>query len=370
MDIARGENMIQPRKEIEGLRPYIPGKPIDDVKKEFKLDRIIKLASNENPLGCSDLAKKAVNDFLTDPGFYPDGNCSTLRDLIAHKFDVLPEQLIFGAGSDEIISMITKTYVGPGDEVITCGPTFPQYKAGTLQMGGRIIELPLTPDFRFDVQGIVAAITPNTKVIFVANPNNPTGTIINADEQTYLLEQVPSHILVVMDEAYVEYIKEATYPDTLSMLPKYDNLMMLRTFSKMYGLAAFRIGYGVGSDQIIEKINRLRNPFNVSTPAQVAAAASLNDQAFIDRTFKENEAAKKYTYEQCESLGLNYIPSFGNFVMINFNRPSEEMFLDLQKRGFIVRPGHNLGMPGYQRVSLGTLEQMTAFFNTVQEILN
>lgn len=361
--------MIHCRKEVEGLRPYIPGKSIDEVKKEYGLDTIVKLASNENPFGCSDKVKQAITDSLREAGQYPDGNCTKLRNKLAQKFNLAPDQFIFGAGSDEIISMITKTFVAPEDEVIVCAPTFPQYKAGTLQMSGTIVELPLTEDYRFDLDAMAARITNKTKILFVANPNNPTGTIITADEQLDFLKKVPEDVLVVMDEAYVEYIKDATYPDTIGLLADYKNLMVLRTFSKMYGLATFRVGYGIGHPALIEKINRVRNPFNVSTVAQAAAIAALDDTDFVDKAFKENEASKQYTYKRCDTLGLKYIPSYGNFVMIDFDRPSDKMFLELQSRGYIVRPGHALGLPGFQRVSLGTVDQMKGFFDTVESII-
>ncbi len=310
-----------------------------------------------------------LKKYLEEPGLYPDGNCTDLRNKLAQKFNLDSNQFIFGAGSDEVISMITKTYVSEGSEVITCAPTFPQYKAGTVQLGGKIIEVPLTKDYRFDLQGIIDQITDQTKIIFVANPNNPTGTIITADEQLAFIKQIPKDIIIVMDEAYVEYIKDATYPDSIPLLAQYENMMVLRTFSKMYGLASLRIGFGMGHPELIEKINRVRNPFNVSTAAQVAAVASLEDSSFVDRTYEANVESKTYTYQRCESLGLGYIKSYANFVMIDFNKPSDEMFLALQSKGYIVRPGHALGMPGYQRVSLGTKEQMKGFFDTVEAIL-
>lgn len=360
--------MINCREEVENLKPYLPGKSIDDVKKEYNLTTIVKLASNENPLGCSELAKKSIIDSLQEPSLYPDGNCTALRIKLSTKLSVTPSQLIFGAGSDEIISFITKTYISKGDEAITCSPTFPQYKAGTLQMGGIIIEVPLKNHI-YDLNGILDSITAKTKVIFIANPNNPTGTIITASEQLDFLKKVPTHILVVMDEAYNEYINDSRFPDSISLLSEYKNLMVLRTFSKMYGLASLRIGYGIAQETIIEKINRIRGPFNVTTAAQVAATAALDDQAFVTKTFEVNEASKTYSYKRCQELSLTYIETYGNFLMIDFNCPSDEMFMALQRKGFIVRPGHNLGMPGYQRVTFGTVEQMASFFDVVASIL-
>ncbi len=361
--------MIKYRKEVENLRPYIPGKSIDEVKQTYGLTHIVKLASNENPLGCSELAKQSIIESLKEPSYYPDGNCTALREKLAKKYNLNPNQFIFGAGSDEIINMIAKTYVAKDDEVITGDITFPQYKAGTLQMGGKIIEVPLKAH-TFDLDGILKRITEHTRVIFIANPNNPTGTMVNAAKQLDFLNQVSGDILVVMDEAYVEYIRDSNFPQTISLLHQYPNLMVLRTFSKMYGLASMRIGFGIGHEDVIEKINRIRGPFNVTTAAQVAAVAALDDEAFVQRTYEVNEASKAYTYTRCHELNLSYIETYGNFVMIDFGRPSPEMFEALQSQGYIVRPGHNLGMPGYQRVTLGTEEQMVAFFDVVESILN
>jgi len=361
--------MIKYRKEVEGLRPYIPGKSIDEVKQTYGLTHIVKLASNENPLGCSELAKQRIIESLNEPSYYPDGNCTKLRDKLANKYHLKPNQFIFGAGSDEIITMITKTYVAQEDEVITGDITFPQYKAGTLQMGGKIVEVPLK-EHTFDLEGILEHITDQTKIIFIANPNNPTGTMFNAKRQLDFLNRVPKDILIVMDEAYVEYIKDSDFPQTISLLGQYPNLMVLRTFSKMYGLASMRIGYGIGDEAVIEKINRIRGPFNVTTAAQVAAEAALDDEVFVQQTYDVNETSKAYTYERCHQLNLSFIETYGNFVMIDFGRPSPDMFEALQSKGFIVRPGHNLGMPGYQRVTLGTLNQMIAFFDVVEEIVN
>lgn len=361
--------MIECRKEVELLRPYVPGKPIDDVKREFGLDDVIKLASNENPLGCSEAAKAAVIKTLEAPSLYPDGNCTELRSALTKRFNIEPEQIIFGCGSDEIIAIIGKTYIGKDDEAITCTPSFPQYKAATLSMGGKIIEVPLK-NHTYDLDGIISNITDKTKVIFISNPNNPTGTIITKEEQLNFMKKVPNNILIVWDEAYNEYISDNAFPDTLSIMKEYDNIILLRTFSKMYGLASLRIGYGISTKEIIGYLNRLRGPFNVTTQAQAAALASLEAADFIKASFDLNEASKAYTYKKCEELGLDYIKTFGNFIMIDCKLPSMELFNKLQSQGVIVRPGFYFGMDTYQRVTLGTIEQMQRFFELVEEALN
>jgi histidinol-phosphate aminotransferase len=360
--------MITSRKELEVLRPYVPGKPIDDVKREYGLTDVIKLASNENPLGCSIKAKEAIISALENPSLYPDGNCTDLRNILSERLDIKKEQLVFGAGSDELISMIAQSYVSKDDEVITCTPSFPRYKSATIMMGGKIIEVPLK-NHTYDLDGIINEITDKTKVIFIANPNNPTGTIITKDEQINFMEKVPSNILVVFDEAYSEYIKDENYPNTLSIMNEYDNIILLRTFSKMYGLASLRIGYGVSTKDIIQEMNKIRGPFNVTTSAQVAAIASLQDDDFVKASYDTNYEAKQYCYSRCKELGLDYIKSYGNFVMIDCKIPSLELFEKLQKNGVIVRPGFYFGMDTYQRVSLGTKEQMKVFFDLVEKFV-
>lgn len=357
--------MITCRKEVELLTPYVPGKPIDEVKLEYGLNDVIKLASNENPLGCSDKAKTAIIKSLESPSIYPDGNCTNLRNALAKKLNISTEQLIFGCGSDEIISIIGKTFISNNDEAITCTPTFPQYKAATISMGGKMIEVPLKNHI-YDLDGIISNINENTKIIFISNPNNPTGTIITKDEQLEFMKKVPKNIIVVWDEAYNEYISDNSFPNTLSLIKEYDNIILLRTFSKMYGLASLRIGYGISSKKIIEYMNRLKSPFNVSTQAQVAALASLDADDFIKKSFELNEASKQYSYKRCKELNLSYIETFGNFIMIDCKLPSMELFINLQKEGVIVRPGYYFGMDTYQRVTLGTLEQMERFFNLIK----
>lgn len=360
--------MISCRKEVEQLRAYVPGKPIDAVKREFGLEEVIKLASNENPYGCSEKAKEAVIAALAEPSIYPDGNCTALREALASKMGLSEKQFIFGAGSDELISIIARTYIGPSDEAITCTPSFPQYKASVTTMGGKIIEVPLV-NYTFDLQGILKEITENTKIIFIANPNNPTGSMVTGEDQLAFIKQVPEDVLIVLDEAYYEYVYDTAYPDSLPLLDRYPNIIILRTFSKMYGLASMRIGYGMASEEIIDYLNRIRGPFNVTTPAQVAAVEAIADEAFVKHAYEANREVKEYTYKKCKELGFNYIETHGNFIMIDFNVPSMDLFVELQKRGYIVRPGFYFGMDTWQRVTLGTLEQMKGFFQLVQTLV-
>ena len=362
--------MITCREVVKSLRPYVPGKPIEEVQKEYNLTNVIKLASNENPLGCSQKAKEAIISSLENVEFYPDGNATKLRKALSKNLDVNENQLIFGAGSDEIITMLAKTFIEKDDEAITCTPTFPQYKSAVTVFGGKIVEVPLV-DYTYDLEGIVNAITDKTKIIFISNPNNPTGTIITAEQQLEFIKKVPSNVLIVMDEAYSEYIIEDEYPKTLPLLEKYPNIIILRTFSKAYGLASLRVGYGIANESIIELLNRVRGPFNVTSAAISAATASLEDKGFLTTSIQTNNEVKSFIYKKCKEMDFDFIPTYGNFIMIETEKIGNdlEVFNKLQSKGIIVRPGSFLGLKGWQRVTIGTMEQMEFFFNILKELI-
>ena len=377
---------IQHRTEIDPLRPYVPGRPIDDVKREYGLKEVIKLASNENPYGCSPKAQQAVIDTLSGPNaaLYPDGACTVLREALAKKFSVATDRLIFGCGTDEIISMIGKVFINKNDEAITAAVSFSQYAASVNSMGGTMVYSPMK-DHGFDLPDILTKITDKTKVIFIANPNNPTGTTHTAAEQAAFMEQVPSNVLVAFDEAYGEFVDEPRlvaeqtplccspmrpdFPDTAAMLDKYPNILYMKTFSKAYGLASLRVGYAIGSPAIITLFEKIRNPFNVSVQAQAAAVAALADTDFLAESVAGNRAVRDYLYEECKALGLFYIPTQTNFVMIDIQKDSAQAFLDLMKKGYIIRPGAAFGMPTFLRVTLGTMEQMQGFVAVLKTIL-
>ena len=361
---------IQHRTAIAPLRPYVPGKPIDDVKREFGLTEVVKIASNENPYGCSPKARQAVIDSMTGPAaaLYPDGACTALREALAKKFSVTPNRLIFGCGTDEIIAMISKVYVNPGDECITAAVSFSQYAASVVSMGGTMVYSPMK-EHGFDLQDILTKITDKTKVIFIANPNNPTGTMHTAEEQAAFMAKVPPHILVAMDEAYSEFVDDPNYPDTVAMLDTYPNMLYMKTFSKAYGLASLRVGYAIGQPDVIELFEKIRGPFNVSVQAQAAAAAALYDLDFLKQTAEGNIAVRNYLYAEFDKLGLAYIPTQANFLMVDIKKDSAKAFTDLMKLGYVIRPGVAFGMPTFLRVSLGTLEQMQGFIQALQTIL-
>jgi len=363
-------SQIQYRTEIEPLRPYVPGKPIDDVKREYNLADVVKIASNENPYGCSPKAQQAVIDTLSGPNaaLYPDGACTILREALAKKYSVAPNRLVFGCGTDEIISMIGKVFVNHGDECITAAVSFSQYAASVNSMGGTMVYSPMK-DHGFDLPDILTKITDKTKVIFIANPNNPTGTTHSAAEQAAFMEKVPAHILVAFDEAYGEFVDESNFPDTTAMLDRYPNILYMKTFSKAYGLASLRVGYAIGDPAVIALFEKIRNPFNVSVQAQAAAVASLADTEFLAKSVEGNRAVRDYLYAEFKALGLSYIPTQANFVMVDIQKDSAQAFIDLMKKGYIIRPGAAFGMQTFLRVTLGTMEQMQGFVAVLKTIL-
>ena len=347
------------------MRPYIPGKPIEDVQKELGLDEVIKLASNENPLGCSSMAKEAIKNNLEILSLYPDGNTGKLKEALSKHLKVAEDQLIFGAGSDELIGVLAEVFLCPGEELLTSDQSFPRYDSAAHLMGGEIVKVPLT-NHTYDLAKMKEFVSEKTKLIILANPNNPTGTYFTDTSLKDFLAFVPDNVLVVLDEAYYEYADAEDYPQSLGLLEQYPNLIILRTFSKAYGLASLRVGYGIASAEIVELLNRVRNPFNVNTLAQVAAIAALEDQDFVTQATELNKEVKAYFYRELEQMNIAYAPTQANFVMFDANRPSELLFDACQKRGYIIRPA--FGVPNWVRVTLGTMEQMEGFVKVLKEI--
>ena len=353
------------RKEINNMHPYVPGKPIEDVQKELGLEKIVKLASNENPLGCSPLAKDAMIKSLDNISLYPDGNCGALKSAIANHLSIQEDQLIFGAGSDEILGMLGQVFLSPGNQVLTSDQSFPRYDSAAHLMGAHIIKVPLL-NYTYDLATMKEHINENTKLIILANPNNPTGTYFTQTSLLEFLDLVPSDSLVVLDEAYYEYADATDYPQSLELLNKYSNLIILRTFSKAYGLASLRVGYGIAHSKTIELLNRVRNPFNVNSLAQAAAIAGLKDQEFVKQSISLNQESKAYMYKELKQLGISFIPTQANFIMFDAKGPSDVLFQDFLKRGFIIRPA--FGVPNWVRVTLGTPQQMKDFITVLKEI--
>lgn len=354
------------RKEIKDLQPYKPGKPVEDVQREYGLDKVIKLASNENPLGSSPKVKEALLNILDDLSTYPDGNATKLKEKLAKFLGVQTDEILPTNGLDDMVDLVSMAYVDKGDEVLMADITFPRYIQTAEMMGGVPVIVPLQ-DFTFDLDGILRKITDKTKMIWICNPNNPTGTIKTEKEIISFLDKVPNNILVLYDEAYREYAVSEEYPhDSVKFLKDYDNLLIMRTFSKAYGLAGLRVGYTIGNKDIIKNINKVRGPFNVNALALEAAAIALEDQDFVKQSYELNLEGKNYLYRELDKMGFYYPPSETNHIFVNIGQNGHDMFLALQKRGVIIRP-----MAGdFIRVSIGTMSENKIFIEKLKEVLN
>lgn len=359
---------MQPKESIIHLPVYQPGKPIEEVKRELGLTEVIKLASNENPFGSSPRVKAAIEAEIANISLYPDGGAVQLSEAVAASLGVATNQIIFGAGSDEVILMLARAFLVPGDESVMASHTFPQYKHNCQIEGAISIEVPLK-DGTHDLDAMAAAITDKTKIVWICNPNNPTGTMNTDAEIKAFLAKVPASVIVVLDEAYCEYNTTGEFPDSLELIAQYKNVISLRTFSKIYGLASLRIGYGIGHPDVIRSINQVREPFNTTRFAQAAALAAINDQDFIESCRVANTAGLAYLKEQFEVLGLSSFPAHGNFIMVDVSRPAGDVFNGLMRRGIIVRGGHMLGFPTSLRVTIGSSEQNAKFIAALTEVL-
>jgi histidinol-phosphate aminotransferase len=355
------------RPNVLQMEAYRPGKPIEEVKRELGLDEVIKLASNENPLGPSPKAIEAMQAALTQVHLYPDGYAYELRAALADYYGMPPDWILIGNGSDEIIHYLGLAYLNPGDELMMGHPSFVRYEAAAYLNNAVLRQVPLDSDYRHDLHAMHQQINERTKLFFIANPNNPTGTLINQNELEGLLKSLPEHVILILDEAYFEYATHPDYPNGLDYVRQGYNVIVMRTFSKAYGLAGLRVGYSIGRPDLMDPLERVREPFNVNSLAQAAATAALQDQAHVQHTRELNRQSLEYLYNVCTRLGLRYIPSWANFLMIDGNRPGDELFRALLKRGIIVRSGEPLGMPNFIRVNTGTREQNEKFARALEE---
>jgi len=353
---------------VEHLTPYTPGKPIEEVQREFGLTDIVKLASNENPLGPSPKAVEAIRRAAGDVWLYPDNDCYHLRLALSEKLGFPGDQILLGHGSDELIHNIGLAFLSPGDEVMMCSGPFGQYEFTAKLMDGAPVYIPMN-EFRYDTKAMAERISPRTKVIFIGNPNNPTGTIVTRPELAELLPAVPDSTILVMDEAYHEYVDDPDYPDALALVRDGRRAIVLRTFSKIYGLAGLRIGYGATTPELADALDRVREPFNVSSIAQAAALASLQDGDQVERTRRLNRESRDFFYREFDRLGLKYTPSYANFVWVDLGRECRPVFTELLRRGVIVRTGDIYGAPTHIRVTTGTPPQNREFAAALEEVL-
>ncbi|MGA8556698.1 MAG: histidinol-phosphate transaminase [Candidatus Acidiferrales bacterium] len=352
---------------IRALAPYIPGKPIQEVERELQMHPI-KLASNENPLGPSPLAMAAAQKALADSNRYPDGSGYYVREALAKKHGVPTENIILGGGSTELIDLAARIMLTPGDCGVTSHGSFPLYSIAIRAAGAHLLEIPLR-DYAYDLDAIARNLPAEAKLAYLANPNNPTGTMFTASQLDAFLACVPKTVLVVVDEAYFEYVQRADYSRSIVVAQERRNVIVLRTFSKVFGLAGLRIGYGIGPVDLLEEMNKLRGPFNTSGVAQAAALAAMDDFEHVRKSLDSNRAGMAQLATGFKSAGIEFVPSFANFVLAEFGRDAEPISEELLSRGVIVRPMRWMGLPTCIRVSIGTRDENDKFLVALNESL-
>jgi histidinol-phosphate aminotransferase len=341
---------------IKSIRPYSPGRTAP-----------LKLASNENPLGPSPKALKAMETAIRGTRLYPDLPSTDLTEAVAAHIGMQPENVVIGGGSDEIIYMLGMAYLNPGEEVIISSPPFATYCLIAPIMDTKLVMVP-AKDFRHDLEAMAAAVTEKTKLVFISNPYNPTGTIVTRDEVARFMEAVPDRVIVVFDDAYYEYVESPNYPASLDYVREGRNVCVLRTFSKIYALAGLRVGYGVAPAELAKWLIRVREPFNANSIAQAAALASLDDPDQVKRATALNSEGKRYLYEQFDAMGLAYVPTEANFIFVDIGMDSKAAFDGLREHGIAVRTGDIFGTPNHIRVTIGTPEQNHQFIEALQQV--
>jgi len=357
------------RKFIDNLTPYPPGKPIEELERELGIKGPIKLASNENPLGPSPKAVNAILGSLNNMHRYPDGSCYYLRQKLARKFGLSMERIIVGNGSNEIIQLVVHLFLSHDEEVIIPVPTFLFYEKVIKSFDGKIVSVPLS-NFSIDLAAIFEKVSSKTKIIYISNPNNPTGKALKKEEIRGFLHSLPPDIIVVLDEAYIEFVTDSNIVSAVDLLELYSGLVILRTFSKAYGLAGLRIGYGLASDIIIDGMNLTRQPFNVNYLAQVAALAALDDKEFLDRTSAVISDGLEFLYSQLDFMGIEYIKTQTNFFLIKTPLGAQETYQRMLKEGVIVRSMESFGLKNYIRLNVGMPEENERFIKSFKKIIS
>jgi len=361
--------MIRARGFLKKIQPYQPGKPIEEVARQLNLKgEIIKLASNENPLGASPLALQAIGKAAKEAYLYPDDNCFYFRKKLAAKLGLDPENIFVGNGSVEILPLATLAYLDPGLSAVCSQSAFIWFKIAVRIAAGELIEVPMKNNTH-DLKGMLEAIKKNTRLVYIANPNNPTGTIVTKEEVEEFFRKVPDHVLVIMDEAYYEYIDDPRYPDSFKTFKERKNILILRTFSKIYGLAGVRLGYGIAHKEIMANLAKLRISFNVNRLSQIAGTAALDDDQHVRRGKGINDAGKEFLYEAYRKLGLFYLPTYANFIFVDFARDSQAVFEALQQKGIITRTIKEYGFPHALRITIGTDKQNRKLIRALKSVL-
>ena len=363
------DSVVKPNEYVRDLIPYVPGKPVEELERELAIRDAIKIASNENPLGPSPLALRAVSEALSKLNRYPDGDAFYLKHRLSERLSVKPANLIFGNGSNEVIEIVARTFMKPGDEAVMGEFAFIVFPIVTQAVGAQTIISPM-PDLTHNLRDMFARITPRTKAVFIANPNNPTGTMVQREEFEWFLERVPEDIVVLVDEAYFDYVGDPDYPNSLDYLGVGKSIITVRTFSKIYGLAGLRLGFGVSSAEIISYMNRVREPFNVNSLAQVGALAALDDEAHVARSRQINREGSDYLSRELEKMNLTFAPSFTNFILVDLGSDPIRVYNALLKEGVIVRPVINYGLKTHIRVTIGLPEENERFVRAIRKVLS
>jgi histidinol-phosphate aminotransferase len=356
------------RKGILKITPYVAGKSIEEVQKEYGDKAWIKLASNENLLGPSPKAVEAISDEVSNIHLYPEGPATMLRQALAEKFALSEERIVVSNGADNLILMIANAFLNEGDEVVMAHPTFPVYTNVTQIMGGKPVRVKLK-DFTHNLDGMLKKVNRKTKMVFICNPNNPTGTTVTQEMFNRFLSDLPDRVIVILDEAYGDFVEDPFYPNGLDYINDKRPMIVLRTFSKVYGLAGLRIGYALGREDLIACLYQVRDPFPVHRLAQVAAVAALGDQDHVVKSIQLVYEGKRYLYKELDKLGLLYVPSQANFIFIDFERDSEAIFKALLHEGIIIRPGKTWAYPTCARVTIGRMEENQRFIQALKKIL-
>lgn len=355
------------RKGILDVKPYVPGKPIQEVERELGLSDIIKMASNENPLGPSSLAVEAMKAAIEQIHLYPDAECYELRSAVAQSLSISPDHLIFGNGGEEIITLMGKAFINEGDPCVIPRDVYDAYETIVRIMGGVICYSDLV-EYRIDLKDMLKEIDEKTKLVFICNPVNPTGTIVTRQELEHFLEKIPSKTLVVLDEAYFHFASDRNYPNGIDYVRQGRNVIVLRTFSKVYGLGGIRIGYGVADPELIQYLRLVKEPFNVNALAQVGALAALRDEDHVHKTVHLIRTEKTFLYGELHAMGIEFVPSEANFIFINVGMDARVLFQEMLKRGVIIRPGDIWNLPNFIRLTIGTREQNQRFIRALKGI--
>jgi len=361
---------VLPRRDLDRIHPYQPGKPVEEVARELGIKgEIIKLASNENPLGMSPKAREAAKRYLEEGYLYPDDQGFYLKEKLAKKHKVDPDMIILGNGSVDLIYLVCLAYLESNNNLIMTKGSFIIAKIATYVAGARLIEVPPRDDMTHNLEGILKSINKDTKLIFLDNPINPLGTISTKEDFDEFMGEVPDNVLVISDEAYYDYITDADYIDSMRYLREGRNILIFHTFSKIYGMAGLRIGYGIAKPEIIQALMKVRLPFNTNRLGQIAALAALDDREHVKRSIEVNERGKEYLYKEFKRLGLFYLPTHANFIFVDFKRDAREVFEALQRQGVITRPIPQYGFPTALRITIGNEHQNQRLIEALERVI-